>query len=452
MDKNLPDNIDELFKDSLQHFRDEPSNDIWQKIDHRLDRGNALVYKSRYRFLVWVSGCLLVLLFSLGILTLVHFKNDQNYHKMESHVKGGEMVGSKEEIKNNSRPQNRIDLLPSSPREKLIGKKNLNMLGLNNINVSLSNPLSNHIKEVEKYKSKGSVRSSIVKKFLDVFIDSIRTGSVQLLSSKTFTLKIDKNKFLTDQINSIKKVTNSQRANRLDRFSFTGYFSPEFTGFKLSDNDADAADGREIKKRERHFFSASGGILINYRLNRRWNIQSGLSYSWSSSIIDPSKSYAVNDNYGNVHYRINTISGYGYLPSSSSVAPNVGDSVLTDKAHSRLHYLTIPMIVSYGFKLHRFTLLAGAGVTFNILARATVESKIHVSSNNQNESIVTLYGLKKINYGILLKTELQYQFDSNWWINLIPSFNNALGPINIHSAFSTYPYNFGIGLGISHRF
>ncbi len=449
MDENLPDNIDKLFKDSLQSYRDEPSKDIWEKIERQLDRGNALIYKSRYRFLVWVSACLLVLLISLGILTFVHYKNDQ---KKELHGSGDEMVVSTQKIENNSKLQNRNDLSPSSATEKLIRRRDLNGMGLNNKNASPIDVLNNHIKEIEEHLSRSSVWSSIEKEFQDAFLDTVHTVNLHPLTTKTLSLEVDKNQLLTGEINSLNGVTNSKRISRLDRFSVTSYFSPEFVGYKLSDNDANAADERQIKKKERHFFSASGGILLNYRLKRKWIIQSGLSYSWSSSIINPSKSFAEKDNNGNVQFRINTISGYGYLPSSSSVAPNVGDSALTDKAHSRRHYLTLPLIASYGFKVKRFTLLTGAGVTFNFLTSATVESKIEGSLYNQKESIVTMHGLKKINYGILLKTELQYQFDSNWWINLIPSFNNALGPINIHSAFSTYPYNFGIGLGISHRF
>jgi lipopolysaccharide assembly outer membrane protein LptD (OstA) len=199
-------------------------------------------------------------------------------------------------------------------------------------------------------------------------------------------------------------------------------------------------------------FSASGGIFLNYRLNKKWVIQSGLSYSWSNSILDPSESYAVKNNNGNIQFRVNTISGYGYLQPSSPSSPNVGDSVLTDKAYSKLHYLTIPLNASYRVSLKRFTLLGGAGVTFNFLTDATVETKILGSPFDQHESVVTLYGLKKINYGILLKAELQYKINSDWGISLIPCFKNALSPINIHSVLSTYPYNFGIGLGVNYRF
>jgi hypothetical protein len=71
---------------------------------------------------------------------------------------------------------------------------------------------------------------------------------------------------------------------------------------------------------------------------------------------------------------------------------------------------------------------------------------------DHQESVVAMHGLKKVNYVVLLKAELQYNINSNWGVSLIPCFKNALSPINIHSDLSTYPYNFGIGLGISHRF
>jgi opacity protein-like surface antigen len=131
----------------------------------------------------------------------------------------------------------------------------------------------------------------------------------------------------------------------------------------------------------------------------------------------------------------------------------VGDSIGTAKTHSELHYLTVPLIVSYRIPVHRFTFLAGAGMTFNFLTKATLETDIYGVNYKQNESEIPIRGLKKMNTGLLLKAEVQYQLNSKISVSLIPSFKNTLGPINMNSSsLSAYPYNFGIGAGIVFSF
>ncbi len=189
-------------------------------------------------------------------------------------------------------------------------------------------------------------------------------------------------------------------------------------------------------------------MLVGYHLKKRWLLQSGLIYSWSNSISDPTVAYAVTGNNGSTKYQFNTPAGYGFLPSSVAT----GDSVQTDKSSSRLHYLSIPIIASYIFKTKEFTFLAGAGVIGNILTSAKVATTVEGSSGQQPESIVRLYGLRTINYGLIFKAEMQYAFQSNWSLNLMVTSKNALTSINTNGRYLTYPYYLGLGLGITHSF
>jgi hypothetical protein len=136
------------------------------------------------------------------------------------------------------------------------------------------------------------------------------------------------------------------------------------------------------------------------------------------------------------------------LPSSSPA----GDSVKTDQSSTRLHYLSIPVIASYTFHKRQFTFLAGAGFIGNFLTGATVSSRVEEASTPQPESIVALYGLRKINYGLLFKTEAQFAIRPDWSLDVIVTSKNALTAINTNANYSTYPYYIGVGLGIKHNF
>ncbi len=245
--------------------------------------------------------------------------------------------------------------------------------------------------------------------------------------------------------NSLIKVQNGKK----NRISVEPFYIKEFAGYNFADNDI---EGEEIEKRERTMFSATVGFFVNYSLNRHWVLQSGLAYSWSTSNIDSFATYAKRGDNGAIQYKLNTVSGYSYLNSPSPTSPMVGDSVHTNGTHSHLRYISIPLIVSYRIPMKRFTALVGAGATYNILSSAVVETDIYDASFSKHEAWLPLNGLKKTNFGIIVKTEISYQVKKQWSINLMSSFKNTLGPINLSGAVSAYPYNFGVGLGVTYQF
>src|SRR5665213_4568022 len=82
MDANKTNDIDELFRDSLQSYLDRPSDAVWEKIENQLDREDNLFYKARSRLLLRVCACLLIVIFALGILILVHFNYGHQVRSM----------------------------------------------------------------------------------------------------------------------------------------------------------------------------------------------------------------------------------------------------------------------------------------------------------------------------------------------------------------------------------
>lgn len=96
--------------------------------------------------------------------------------------------------------------------------------------------------------------------------------------------------------------------------------------------------------------------------------------------------------------------------------------------------------------------MIGAGISFNLLTSATLETKIYGPNLKEQETVIPIKGIRNLNYGIILKADLEYHINDRLGVNVIPSFKNSISPINIHSALSAYPYNFGIGAGLSYHF
>src|SRR5579872_1922394 len=70
MEENRPDNIDKLFRDSLQSFQEAPPGDVWEKIGYRLDQDKDRAYLSRIRTLRRTTACLSLLCIAMGALLI----------------------------------------------------------------------------------------------------------------------------------------------------------------------------------------------------------------------------------------------------------------------------------------------------------------------------------------------------------------------------------------------
>jgi hypothetical protein len=436
MGENLPNGVDQLFNDALQEFKDDPSEQVWNKIEDKLDEEDKKIAYFSYG---WKKYVAVAILLAGGLSVLLKIYNKQQAIFTRESAKRSEadkraILSQKINIPDRDHEYSR-GILPGIRIEtKLETQRNLRQ------KTKLPVILTQITPGIATFESSDSNINLIHK----VSIQTVESH-LQLVSINPGTLIL---KGMKDQ-----RLTVIYSKKRLkDRLSVTPYFSQEFAGYSLTDNDLAGVNGQEIEKRERNVFSASVGFYINYKITKRWILQSGISYSWSKSNIDSGTSYAVVDNHGNIQYKLNTISGYGYLKPTSLTQPNVGDSVYTAKSFSQLHYLTIPLVISYRIPLRRFSLLIGAGVSFNMLTGSEIETKTYGHGDPEKEYSVYMLGLKKVNYGMLVKLDMEYRINSKLGVNIIQCFKNTLSPINLESAITAYPYNFGIGIGFTYRF
>ena len=425
MDEHLENKADKIFRDLLQHYKYDPAGNVWNKIENELNKEDKKIISLQNRRKVFMITGLLISLISLGLISNFELRQ----HKT-SVAKSSLLVSNKTHATTgNVKDKNQDDPSISGPATNTLRSNNFNF-NIRNVAIDIENksPLVD--------SGKTNMRS-MASRVIESGLASFHTDQMALPVATPMNDKL---------------IVKRQRQSFKEKVSITSYFSQEFAGYNFTDKDSTSPRGKEIDQRERNVFSVSVGVYVNYKFKKRWVLQSGIGYSWSRSNIDSSTCYAVNDNNGNVQFKLNTVSGYGYLHPSSSVQPSVGDSVSTAKAYSQLHYLTIPLLLSYNFSLKRFSLLVSGGVTFNLLTSATLETNTYGSGFPEKEYLVNMMGLKKINYGIVLKADLEYHINYKLGIDLIPSFKNTLSPINLRTAISAYPYNFGIGLGVTYRF
>ena len=406
MAENLHNDIDESFRDSLGQHNTSPSENVWNGIEDELDKEVkkiAIIRSSRIAsvvvFLIILSG------------TSIYI----SWPRKNLKPAAGRSL-QQTSIKNEANVKNSLSIISKPETDYLPAKK-----------ILLQMPAEENMIPNLHFSPAIGIESVISKFDMDHYYQANAT-----VPKEDILIHHDKQRLI-------------------DRFSITPYFSHEFAGYNPVDDDTWGPNGKEMDVQQRNVFSASAGVYFNYKINKKWVIQSGISYSWANSYIDSSKSYAVKDYNGNIQFKLNTSMGYGYLKPYSVVPTNVGDSILTAKTYSQLHYVTIPLILSYNISMKRFSLMVGGGVTFNIKTSGTLETMTYGPGYPEKKYNVNILGLKKTNFGMILKADLVYHVNSRFGVDLIPSFKNTLGPINLPDALSAFPYNFGIGLGVSYR-
>ena len=390
MDEFLHNDVDKIFTDTLQKHKHDVPGDVWIKIDAELDKEDKRISNRRRQQFIKNSLWAIPFLGVLISITTFQFRNDLPTFK--SHLPVGQAsidskIGSSDGTKNSPVVSSQAADAPKSATT-LIKKQrifNLNAATTDKqvfaANRVLTDPSGRELPE----------SNMEMKSYHSVLSLQERDKSMQPI--------VIKNILFTGQSRN-HLIVKHDKQNIKNRFSITPYFSQEFAGYDLTDNnDAYGPNGKVIEEKERNVFSASAGFYINYNFKKRWVIQSGLSYSWSRSNIDSSTSYAVKDNNGHVQFKVNTVSGYGYLKPGSAVPPAIGDSVSTAKTYSELHYLSMPLLLSYNFPMKKFSLLVGAGITVNMLTSAGIETKTYGPGNPEKEYAVSMLGLKKSQYG-----------------------------------------------------
>jgi Outer membrane protein beta-barrel domain len=451
MDEHLHNDLDQFYKDALQNQKHDLPDAVWNKIDAGLDKEDQMLSRLRrrqqFKNMTWV----LLFLFTVIGITTFQFRKDRstgNVQLSRQQPSADSGSSSLNKIRSNATVLNRSD-------------DHLSVPGRNSMQFVLPNFSNKH---------DGNKIPSSEDQPLHTGNEKIHHSTVYLLPDSSFVMKtyradvsleepfrsghsLVENHSLPSGQAGDHLIVKHEKQRIKNRFSITPYYSKEIAGYDLTDNnDAYGQNGQEIEKKERNVFSASIGFYINYKISKRWVLQSGISFSKSKSNIDSSTSYAVKDNNGNVQYKVNTISGYGYLKPGTVVPPAIGDSVSTANTYSELHYLSVPLILSYRFPMKRFSLLLGAGIVANMLTGASIETKTYGSGNPEKEYAVNMMGLKKFNMGVVVKADLEYRINSRVGFNVIPSFKNSVSPVNPESALTAYPFNFGIGLGITYRF
>ena len=480
MNKDLH-NMDDIFNSAYREFEDDPSPDVWQKINDGLDKKEAESYKKG--FIIWKRTALLLLLlltgfvlYESGIIKTRHSlfaekksarvknniettKNTTVIRNNPPAIKRNGTETGEPFIQNNNLPlhpeQENITTIPGSEMEidnaptnkKLFQRKNTLLKNQVNIFTKKEEVVVTDISE-QPDKKKTNITS----------YNTDQPSTIRPLNENTSIATVAKrpvkNISLLQPITisdspltagkagntKIKKVTHFKPFWMIAPFA-----SYESAGYRL---DSDVPGNiTNIKHREAPEPSFASGIFITRQFTKHWSLQSGLIYSNTQIGISQQKIYALQHG-ADVSYKYVTSSGYAYIKPGFGTPPAVGDSLSAAEAKHNLQYVSVPAMIKYTVSKKNLSFSPGAGIAANFKTGAKVETEIHDASNLETVTITKLSGTKSFYWSVVADAEVQYTINKKVAVSLRPSLRYAISPITKNNDVETFPRSFGIGVGV----
>ena len=492
MDENLHD-IEDLFFLELNDNEETPSEKVWEKVDKRLDKENVINIEKKYTSL---KRIVVVLLFLLSGFAVYIINTNGNNKRLEEKIskdadktkntnnglrlnekllidslknigfynpakkdnipkKATELSIKRGETADNAKSQNNYTFENANSAKNIVKNKSLS-------NTSKKTNLASEPFYRMKIKNAGATdkqASAAQQKaypninkiiFLDGLIEPLIFSSLDSINTKDDLHLMASKKIILSEITnkSVKSLQNKPREN--NQLSITPFFSPDIAWYHLSNDNINnqSANASELDREERHEFSSTYGLLVDYLINKNWGLQSGLVLSNTNIIVQPGTIYAQPDNAGNIKYRINTSSGYGYVLPAFSINPAIGDSLYAFTSSHSLQYIGIPLALTYNVTKSKFKFNLLAGVSSNFLLKAKLNTTVEKGFDNSIETVDNLVGPKKVYFSGIAGAGVDYKLMSNTAITFAPTMRFALNPINKDATVKSYPNSFGFVVGL----
>lgn len=476
-------NLDNLFQSNLNKFEQEPSLQVWEGIEQKLDQLDAKKYKKKYLWLRWSAAAAILLSFLLSIILFYNNKTDNkniSQHKQET-FEDKKILSKKflSTANKNEVPVSTQTSTNKSSSKNIAGSNNYSSNNSNNngdTNIS-SNTIFNKIKKDliqptilidSVLPSLTQLANLIATTVLPQTMQVAINNEVQLYPMAVLPLQLPKYNAPQSIVQPIASLPNTP-IKKLKRFSISASYTPLYSyRFKLAEFDdlipidtnpvvvPPVALTASVPKEtivEKPLLAFSSSILVFYDLTNRVSIGTGLTYTKSGQrSIYNNTVYSPLDDSASVeqsnYYTINTSSAYGTL-SSNYYATNTNSVKLTSMTQ-KFSYLEIPFLIKYRIaELNRLTVNTTIGASVNYMLGTTSKLTIEDSEGNL-QTLASFHEepLKSVHAGAIIKLGIEYSLAPAINFRLEPFFKTALTPV----INKTYPFSVGLDCGISFHF
>ena len=195
----------------------------------------------------------------------------------------------------------------------------------------------------------------------------------------------------------------------------------------------------------------SVGLKLNYQINRKFNVQSGvnkveLAYTTSNvNATATTSKIAANNNITKSGIILSNSGNKNSDSRSSSIAQ--GKSNLSGELNQSIEYFELPVEMKYNLYESRF----GVGLVGGFSTYVLAKNSIYMVTQDQITDLGSASNLNSVNFSGNLGVDFDYKINKNWYLNVAPMFKYQLNTYS-NNAGNFQPYYFGIYSGLNYRF
>ncbi|SMO73042.1 Outer membrane protein beta-barrel domain-containing protein [Saccharicrinis carchari] len=289
----------------------------------------------------------------------------------------------------------------------------------------------------------------------------------------------DKNKaaLKAGTINSLmqafdKQISSPETEKRALQFALGGQFSPSYS---YRETGSSGASGRSAVN-EDGIVSYTGGINLNVKTRKRWEIETGVYYSqvgqkFSNPLIGhPDKMFLSAGSDAGVQSKKpnlqNSLGNIALDPSSQKelvkevaitngafrlnsdnlgYSPNQVDAITVQQ---ELDYIEVPLLLRYNLIDNLVGLSVSGGMSANFL----IDNNAYRVENSSKDRIGETQGINEISYSAIFGMGLRTPIFKSLDFNLEPRLRYFMNSVSDSPGSSYKPYSIGIYTGVSYRF
>ena len=467
--------IDRLFQENLKDFEVFPDSNVWKNIEQQL------VKKKKERVIpFWLRlggvAATILLLISSGIWFYNSDEPVQNKPNTNSTITDVDSEKKENNINNSNDQenlqQNQIDskkgteVILKTPGKGTIQLKNKKTTryanSIRNNESNISSETTNGVNNLIQGSNTTSV--AIDTKNETININSSTNFNAETESAIASIKKdeiIDKNKPKEDINEVLKDKENTIVLEEVDpvntnKWSVGSTIAPVYFNSLASGSPIDAAlkENRKITNA-----SISYGVKLNYKINDRLSLQSGinsveLAYTTKNVTALVSSNEALTNS-----TNLNTnLEGFSIITTSNDNLAVQGVELITERSRSSslnligdlnqsMSYIEIPMEAKYSLLQQKFGVNVVGGVSTYIL----YTNGISILNENGSTTLGEASNINNVNFSGNLGLDFDYKLNKKLFINVSPMFKYQLNTFSKNDG-GFKPYFLGVYTGLNFRF
>ena len=454
-------NIDVLFSDYLYNYQETTPNYVFSEIKSELKKQKAKKVSLRLQKIA--ASIAILLAFGIGYFSSEINNTNQKFTNNFS----DSIFWLKKEQVDNSNTAKKEDSISKFNKSKT--KQNIDVVNNSNLNSRKANFVK---------INQGSTFLSEFKDFTSNIFASKEKEKINSSKNNKYKSKTAKyNQLLTDSMlladgNPYNQGFMSDNGkNKKSRWTFGTKFSPVFSfsknneqGEVISENEKESSSEKsaianntpEIEFNEKPLTTFTSGLNVNFRISKRWSIQSGLYYSKRKQIsenLTSSTSF-----YDENQMRVFTPAGDKIIDQPVDIMNNIkGEDILSRNREetfysldmnyiSNFKYIELPIIFRFKIIDKKVDLEVLSGISTNFLVGNNASIMIEEKElwKGVNEDISPLLYDATFGFG------LNYNFYENFNFSLEPTFKYNI--VKQNANIQNYPYSFAVFAGFSYTF